>query len=112
MNENKKEGGYSMIRGTTPMLEFTLPFDTSLIEELYVTITQDGATVIEKKLSNCICSDSSVSLTLTQEDTLKLKQKFCPKCELQIRVRTKDGEALASDIMSIDVGRILKEGVI
>lgn len=27
-----------MIRGTTPTLEFTLPFDTSLIAEMYVTI--------------------------------------------------------------------------
>lgn len=30
----------SMIRGTTPTLEFTLPFDTSLIAEMYVTIAQ------------------------------------------------------------------------
>lgn len=29
-----------MIRGTTPTLEFTLPFDTSLIAEMYVTIAQ------------------------------------------------------------------------
>lgn len=27
-----------MIRGTTPTLEFTMPFDTSLIAELYITI--------------------------------------------------------------------------
>ena len=101
-----------MIRGTTPTLEFTLPFDTSLIEELYVTITQDGVTVLEKKLSDCSCSGSLVSLTLTQEDTLRLEQKLYPKNEMQIRVRTTAGEALASDIMDIHIGRILKEGVI
>ena len=99
-----------MIRGTTPTLEFTLPFDTSLIAEIYVTMTQNGKTVLEKTLSDCNCSGTSVSLTLTQEDTLKLQQQ--PRSQAEIRVRTTAGEALASDIMSVYVGRILKEGVI
>ena len=92
-----------MIRGTTPTLEFTMPFDTSLIAELYITITQNGA---------CNCNDTSVSLTLTQEDTLRLEQKPYSDSEMQIRVRTIAGEALASNIMRIYVGRILKDGVI
>ena len=101
-----------MIRGTTPTLEFTLPFDTSLIAEIYVTMTQNGKTVLEKTLSDCNCSGTSVSLPLTQEDTLKLQQQPRSQAEIQIRVRTTAGEALASDIMSVYVGRILKEGVI
>lgn len=59
-----------MIRGTTPTLEFTLPFDASLIAEMYVTIAQGEKTVLEKTLSDCNCSGTSVSLTLTQEDKL------------------------------------------
>jgi len=101
-----------MIRGTTPTLEFTMPFDTSLIAELYITITQNGATALEKTLSDCNCNDTSVSLTLTQEDTLRLEQKPYSNSEMQIRVRTVAGEVLASNIMSIYVGRILKDGVI
>lgn len=101
-----------MIRGTTPTLEFTMPFDTSLIAELYITITQNGATALEKTLSDCNCNDTSVSLTLTQEDTLRLEQKPYSDSEMQIRVRTIAGEALASNIMRIYVGRILKDGVI
>lgn len=101
-----------MIRGTTPTLEFTMPFDTSLIAELYITITQNGATALEKTLSDCNCNDTSVSLTPTQEDTLRLEQKPYSDSEMQIRVRTVAGEVLASDIMSIYVGRILKDGVI
>lgn len=42
-----------MIRGTTPTLESTLPFDTSLIAEMYVTIAQGEKTVLEKTLSDC-----------------------------------------------------------
>lgn len=105
-------GGDSMIRGTTPTLEFTMPFDTSLIAELYITITQNGATALEKTLSDCNCNDTSVSLTLTQEDTLRLEQKPYSDSEMQIRVRTVAGEVLASNIMRIYVGRILKDGVI
>lgn len=101
-----------MIRGTTPTLEFTMPFDTSLIAELYITITQNGATALEKTLSDCNCNDTSVSLTLTQEDTLRLEQKPYSDSEMQIRVRTVAGEVLASNIMRIYVGRILKDGVI
>ena len=37
-----------MIRGTTPKLEFILPFDTSLIAEMYITLTQNGTTTLEK----------------------------------------------------------------
>jgi hypothetical protein len=105
-------GGDSMIRGTTPTLEFTMPFDTSLIAELYITITQNNATALEKTLSDCNCNDTSVSLTLTQEDTLRLEQKPYSDSEMQIRVRTVAGEVLASNIMRIYVGRILKDGVI
>ena len=101
-----------MIRGTTPTLEFTLPFDTSLIAEMYVTMAQDGKTALEKTLSDCSCSGTSVSLALTQEDTLRLQQQPRSLAEIQIRVRTTAGDALASDIMSVYVGRILKEGVI
>ena len=101
-----------MIRGTTPTLEFTLPFDTSLIAEMYVTLAQDGKTVMEKALSDCSCSGTSVSLALTQEDTLGLQQQPRSLAEIQIRVLTTAGDALASDIMSVYVGRILKEGVI
>lgn len=101
-----------MIRGTTPTLEFTLPFDTSLIAEMYITLTQNGTTTMEKTLSDCNCSGTSVSLTLTQEDTLGLRQQSRSQGEMQIRVRTTAGEALASDIMSVYIGKILKDGVI
>ena len=37
-----------MIRGTTPTLEFTLPFDTSLIAKMYITMAQNGKMALEK----------------------------------------------------------------
>lgn len=64
-------------------------------------------------MADCTCSGTLVTLSLSQEDTLKMKQQDgMAIAEVQLRVRTKDGSALASNIMQIRVDRILKEGVI
>ena len=63
-------------------------------------------------MADCTCSGTLVTLSLSQEDTLKMKQDRMAIAEVQLRVRTKDGSALASNIMQIRVDRILKEGVI
>ena len=48
-----------MIRGTTPTLEFTLPFEVDLIAEAYVTISQNQSVVIDnsKKISCRRCEN-------------------------------------------------------
>lgn len=51
----------------------------------------------------------TLTVKLSQEDTLKLQQSEFKPAEVQIRVRMKSGDALASDIMRLHVGRILKE---
>ena len=45
-----------MIRGTTPTLEFALPFEVDLIAEAYVTISQNQSVVIDKSLSELTCA--------------------------------------------------------
>lgn len=99
-----------MIRGTTPKLEFTLPFDTDSLVEAFVTLTQDGIPIVEKTLKECERNGKCLSVRLTQEDTLKLDCKY--NTEIQIRIKTIMGEALASNIFACDTGRILKDGVI
>ena len=99
-----------MIRGTTPKLEFTIPFDAGQLAEAYITISQKGGIVIDKPLSEIICDGNVMSLHLTQEETLKLKADSI--AEIQIRVRTNSGEALASNIIQVSTERILKDGEI
>lgn len=101
-----------LIRGTTPVLEFTLPFETDLLEEAYVTIAQRGTVVIEKNIDECTLKHDMLSVRLPQEETLKLIAQRNLRAEIQLRVLTRDGEALASNIETVDVGRILKDGVI
>lgn len=99
-----------MIRGTTPTLEFTIPFDTGLLAEAWVTLSQNKNIVLDKRLSDCQCDGNVMTVKLTQEDTLKLKCNCLT--EIQIRARTKDGNAVASEIMTVSPDRILKDGVI
>ena len=99
-----------MIRGTTPTLEFFLPFNAGVLAKAYITFEQNGAVVLEKTLEECVCSGEKITLKLTQEDTLKLKSGSFS--EIQIRAKTQAGEALASNIMRDSTMRILKDGVI
>lgn len=99
-----------MIRGTTPTLEFELPFEASLCSDLYVTLVQNGEVIVDKSLTECTCSGKITSVKLTQEDTLKLSDKY--NTEIQVKIKTNDGDVIASDIFVVATGRILKEGVI
>lgn len=99
-----------MIRGTTPTLEFLLPFDTSEIAEAFVTLSQNGVVILDKALNDCKCQERKISVRLTQEDTLKLSCDC--KTDIQVRIRSKAGDALASDITRVSTDRILKDGVI
>ena len=99
-----------MIRGTTPTLSFELPFDASEAESLYITISQRYENImIDKSLDDCSIDGTIVTVTLTQEDTLKLiadKPVF-----IQVRV-VKGGTAMASDLIKTTVSDVLKDGVI
>lgn len=99
-----------MIRGTTPTLEFALPFDAGVLEEAWVTVAQNKSVVLDKKLSDCQCAGNVLTVKLTQEDTLKLKCNCL--AEIQIRAKTTDGDAVASEIIAVSPDRILKDGVI
>ena len=99
-----------MIRGTTPILHFTLPFEVSELSEYWITISQRYENIkIDKTSADCTASGSEIVLTLTQEDTLKLM----PDKPAYIQIRALKGDyAIASTIVRCSVGDILKEGVI
>lgn len=99
-----------MYRGTTPTLKFTLPFDTSTLDAVWVTIAQGGKVIINKEKSDCDLKGNDISVTLTQEETLALTAGN--KTEIQLRVLTTDGLALASAIFRENTDYILKDGVI
>ena len=98
-----------MIRGTTPTFIFNLPFDVSNIKSAYITIKSRG-TEVEKAVTDCSLNGTTITVKLTQEETLALPESQI--AGVQLRVLTNDNDALASDVFPIKVEEILKEGVI
>ena len=102
-----------MIKGTTPTLQFNLPISTSTIKAAEVMVryvdNHKGVTIV-KTLDECDVTENTITARLTQEETLRIPAPSI--VEVQLRVLTKDDVALASDIFTTTVERLLKEGVI
>lgn len=96
-----------MRRGTTPTLVFTT--DTDLTDYNRVILTLEcGGESFDFEGDRLGVTTDSLSVTLTQAETLALGGIV----EAQVRAVSTEGVAIASDICSLDVKRILKEGVI
>lgn len=99
-----------MIRGTTPTIRFKLPIEVDRLDCLYLTLAQRGTVKVEKCLTDCDCTGEFIKCRLSQADTLMLDSKR--SVEIQVRFKTISGDALATEILSVPAGRILKEGEI
>lgn len=83
--------------GTTPTHTFTLPAEiASETVKARVTYSQTLYPVLTKEVSELTGND--VVIKLTQEETLKFHNR--KPVEIQLRVLTKSGEVLSSDIIT------------
>jgi len=97
-------------RGTTPTNTFTVPIDLTGAVEMKIYYAQLGRVIFEKTLPDITVSSTKLITTLTQQETLRLKDT--EPVEIQIRARMPNGSAPESDIIVTDVGRVLKDEVI
>lgn len=100
-----------MYRGTTPTLVFTVTpeLDLSALAEAWLTIRQ-AEVEITHSLPDLVPTEGGFSVTLTQAETLGLSARA--SCRVQLRALTGAGQAMASNILPLPVGGILKCGVI
>ncbi len=98
-----------MFRGTTPTLTFHLQFEADEIDEAYATFVQSNEVKIDKPLSDMRIDGKDLVLTLTQEETLKLKGNSAVEIQLSVRI---GNNVMRSKIMNVTVNRILKESAI
>ena len=90
-----------VIRGTTPTIIVETDIDVSLIADLRISFAQDDKQVVCKSKDDCTLDGFTISVTLTQEETLKFD---CKKpLEIQARAISLGGEVAASDVMQIAV---------
>lgn len=99
-----------MIRGTTPKLIFSLPFNINTLKNLFITFNQNNKTILEKTLDDCELKGNKIVLSLSQEETLTFNSK--ENIKIQLKAKTIDEDVIASNIIITSIGEILKEGVI
>lgn len=99
-----------MRRGTTPTLTCQIIGPDLTGTHIYVTLKQSG-TEITVENPECTATETGCTLvlTLTQEQTLQLHSG---RVEIQVRWIDSLGTAHATTVQTLDVAKILKEGVI
>ena len=95
-------------RGSTPVNIFNVNIDLTQAT-VYVSYSQNGQVIVEKTGNDLVVTENSITVQLTQEDTLKFATG---NVEIQIRYVMTSGMADASNIMNIASTKILKEGKI
>ena len=97
-----------MRRGTTPKLIFTADMDCEQIDKLDVSFAQRDEVVLSKGLADCTVSGNTVTVRLTEEDTLLFDSRKNP---VRIQLRAGIGETrVASNIVHTTAEAILKDG--
>lgn len=100
-----------MIRkGTTPTHIFNVNIDTEDIASVKVLYAQDGKLVLKKDTDSVKIENGKIMLTLTQEDTLLFDYR--KPAQIQLRILTNSGTALASGIIPVSVGQLLESEAI
>lgn len=99
-----------MTRGTTPTHTFKLPFSSSMVKEAMIIYAQNDVEVFRKNTEDCIIEGDEISVTLTQEETFMLNHR--QNVQIQLRVLTTEGKALASNVNVISIHQCLNDEVI
>lgn len=99
-----------LIKGTTPTHVFKVPLESAQIQNVEITYSQSDEEAFRKGVSDCVIEDYKISVQLKQEDTLKLNHK--KKVQIQIRVRTVNGEVMSSRVIQREVEQCLSGEVL
>lgn len=97
-----------MRRGTTPTHTFLVPIDASDVKMVRVIYSQQNRVVLTKEYNTY--RDGKLVVKLSQKDTLAFDSNLL--AQIQVRVLTLAGEALASNIIQTCVSRILEDEVL
>ncbi len=101
--------GEIMRQGTTPTIQITInEIDLNEMQNIYVVFEQNGY-ILKKESSDLDIEGNVISVLLSQEETLNFKEGTC---NIQLRMITKGGVAIASPIKTTKVYRVLNKEVI
>lgn len=102
-----------MRRGTTPTIHLLIDdIDLTACRSVYVTMRQVGANkqyILDDTCGNVEIYKHEIRIRMSQQDTLKFKEG---PVMVQVRAVTHNDIAVATDIKSFSLGRILLDGEI
>lgn len=98
-----------IMQGTTPDQYYELPFSTDLLEKVSVTYRQKGKTVIIKRTEDCTLEGNNIIVSLDQEETMLFNPTEI--VEVQIKVKTLEGEVMGCDEYRLSVKEIFDKEV-
>ena len=84
-------------KGCTCKNTFSIPFIESQIKDIIITYKQGDAIILEKKKNDCTFNDCSVSVDLTQEESMKFDETKIIR--MQIKIKTDKDIVIKSNIM-------------
>lgn len=96
-----------MVRGSTPKHIFKLPIFTGTVKKVLITYEQLGRKVLEKTEKDVQMQDDTITLRLSQAETLMFKERH--PARIQLKVLTDSDDLLPSQIIEVSVGEILNE---
>lgn len=96
--------------GCTCKNTFRFPYTEEEVTAIYITYQQNDETIVEKTIDNCTFADGTVSVKLTQEESLKFDEDAIVR--IQIRCRLTNGAVTKSNILKSHTDKILKKGII
>lgn len=99
-----------MRKGTSPVFEFTLPFDTELVAKAKVTFKYDDYSKVTKYANKDDFNGNTISVKLTQDETFMFKCNSYIK--VQLRVLTTGGDPLATEPYTVFVEECLDDEVL
>lgn len=99
-------------RGTTPYFTATIldDVDLSTIKTAWLTFKQNGTIVLDKVTEDLSINDKTISIRLSQEDTLAFVGGV--SAYVQLRLLTDSELAYATDEEYFSVSGIIKDGEI
>lgn len=99
-----------MKQGTTPEFIFELPFSTDDVKNAKVIFAPYGSSKLEKRLGDCTFDGNKITVKLSQAETFRFD---CTNpVKVQLRILTKNDEALTSEIFFADISKCLDNEVL
>ena len=100
----------SFMRVTTPTNRFRFPIDPTNFEIIRITYAQRDKVLFKKEKTDCVIDGFMVKVTLSQEETKLLNDRF--PVQVQVRGLTYSGAAVATKIWEREVGEVLDDGIL